>query len=448
MTPTPTSLAAQDRAAEAGALPRPQPIGALPLPAGYLLIPADPELDTVRAELVAGRLPASWPAALEPLQLALAGETNAALAAVSGDAPIARINRFVLDGGPDAWADLADLEGELGAHVQLVAYSLGLTDDVPSDAGLDGEFAAMALTAQAAAATETGDLHAAVRASEAAVAAARPVSGALTAQLLGGLAEARVNAGAAPATVVTLFDEAVRLLQHTDLTVGRAELFLAKGLTLHAAGDGNPGALLGAVEAYQAALGLISADSAPELFAMCHANLASAYLTLPMTQASDQLRVGVAVQSLRHTLSVFTPESHPEQWASAQLNLANALVYMPSAKQGDNLVEAVELYEAVLATRDADTDPLGYARVAANQGNALAHLGIFGQAKGRLHEARFLFEEHGDLASVATVRSVLDEIAKETSAASRNTTTNHALPPRPGTNPDGSPATRYPTEER
>lgn len=61
---------------------------------------------------------------------------------------------------------------------------------------------------------------------------------------------------------------------------------------------------------------------------------------MPMTQASDQLRVGVAVQSLRHALTVFTPEVEPQQWASAQLTLATALVYMPSAKQGDNLVGA------------------------------------------------------------------------------------------------------------
>jgi tetratricopeptide (TPR) repeat protein len=132
-----------------------------------------------------------------------------------------------------------------------------------------------------------------------------------------------------------------------------------------------------------------------------------------MVQASDQLRLGVAANSLRSALKVYTPEDYPEQWASVQLNLANSLVYTPSKHQADNLVEAVELYEAVLATRDRDSDPLGRARVLTNQGNALAHLGAFDQAKAKLYEARFLFEEQQDHESVRTVRGVLDEVARQ-----------------------------------
>ena len=96
-----------------------------------------------------------------------------------------------------------------------------------------------------------------------------------------------------------------------------------------------------------------------------------------------------------------------------QLNLANSLVYTPSSHQGDNLVEAVNLYEAVLAARDRDTDPMGRARVLANQGNVFAHLGDFDQAKAKLYEARFIFEELGDHDAVRTVRGVLDEIARQ-----------------------------------
>jgi hypothetical protein len=99
-------------------------------------------------------------------------------------------------------------------------------------------------------------------------------------------------------------------------------------------------------------------------------------------------------------------------WATATLNLANALTYAPSGRQGDNLVEAVELYEDVLSVRDRETDPVGRARVLTNQGNALAHLGVFDQAKAKLYEARFLFEEQLDHDSALAVRSVLDEIAK------------------------------------
>lgn len=79
------------------------------------------------------------------------------------------------------------------------------------------------------------------------------------------------------------------------------------------------------------------------------------------------------------------PEEYPEHWASVQLNLANSLVYTPSDHQADNLIEAVGLYESVLAARDRHSDPLGRARVLANQGNVFAHLGDFDQAKAKLY---------------------------------------------------------------
>ena len=147
--------------------------------------------------------------------------------------------------------------------------------------------------------------------------------------------------------------------------------------------------------------------------AAAHADLAAAYLTMPMVEASSQLRLGVAAQSLRSALTVYTREDHPEHWASVQLNLANSLVYTPSKHQADNLVEAVELYEAVLDARDRHTDPLGRARVLANQGNALAHLGIFTEARAKLYEARSLFEELGDEVSMRAVRGILDEVARQ-----------------------------------
>lgn len=150
------------------------------------------------------------------------------------------------------------------------------------------------------------------------------------------------------------------------------------------------------------------------MWASAHADLATAYLTMPMVEASGQLRLGIAAQSLRQALTVFTREAHPARWASAQLNLANSLVYSPTKHRTENLVEAVEIYEAVLATRDRDTDPQGRARVLTNQGNTLAHLGMFDVAKAKLYEARFLFEELGDTESVQAVRGILDEIAKQT----------------------------------
>ena len=246
------------------------------------------------------------------------------------------------------------------------------------------------------------------RAAEAAAGVSEPLRGVL----LG--ASASIVADTDMADAAGRFDRALRALEGADgLRVARAELHLTLAVLLHEQAGDRPDLLNRAVPHYHSALQLVLREEAPLLWASAHANLATAYLTMPMTEASGQLRLGVAAQSLRSALKVYTPEDYPEQWASVQLNLANSLVYTPSSHQADNLVEAVELYEAVLAARDRNTDPLGRARVLANQGNVLAHLGDFDQAKAKLYDARFLFEELGDHESVRTVRGVLDEIARQ-----------------------------------
>ncbi len=420
---------------------RPQPLGAFPLPAGYLLVPAGEDTEDARLALLAGRVPPAWPARMRAHELALAGDRDGALATLTGDDVVTRYNRYVLDpdaldapagtetpthtGDPDprgVEALRADL-GEVGVLVDVVAFVLGRTDVPPELGDAEGELAALILSAQAAHVLGAGDPTAAVALLEDAserlrhpcvenVAGAtssthEPRSGPLAGLMLGAAASiAQENGleGAAPR-----FTRALKLLDGADgLRVGRAELHLALAAELHGTGlVGN------AIPHYHSALQLVLRDEAPELWAAAHANLAAAYLTMPMTEASDQLRLGVAVQSLRNALKVYTPQTHPERWASTQLNLANSLVYTPSKHQADNLVEAVELYEAVLEVRDRHADPLGRARVLANQGNALAHLGMFDPAKAKLYEARFLFEEFDDHESVRSVRGVLDEISRQ-----------------------------------
>ena len=387
---------------------RPQPLGAFPLPLGYLLIPASPDTEDARLALLAGRLP-QWPASLRAHELALADDRDGALAALSGDDPITRYNRFVMD--PDG-ADPAELRsalGEFGVLVDVVLFALGRSDTAPELGEADGELAATVLSAQASRALQDGDAPTAValldRAAEQAAAVSEPLRGVLL-----GAAASILDGPEA----VTRLNDALRALEGAeDLRIARAELHLALAGLLHEQAVDRPELLNNAVPHYHSALQLVWREEAPLLWASAHANLATAYLTMPMTEASSQLRLGVAAQSLRSALKVYTPEEYPEQWASVQLNLANSLVYTPSSHQGDNLVEAVELYEAVLAARDRDTDPLGRARVLANQGNVLAHLGAFDQAKAKLYEARFLFEELGDHDSVRTVRGVLDEIARQ-----------------------------------
>jgi tetratricopeptide (TPR) repeat protein len=395
---------------------RPQPLGAFPLPLGYLLIPAPgemegPETEDARLALLAGRLP-EWPAALRAHELALAGDRDGALALLTGDDPVTRYNRFVMDpdsGNPD---ELRSALGEFAVLVDVVLFALGRTDTAPELGAATAEVAAVVMSAQASQALDEGDPARAIdildRAADAAADASPPLRGVLLA------AAGSVIAPANPGEAVSRFEQALRCLDGADdLRVARAEIHLTLAGLLHEQAIEVPGLLNRAVPHYHSALQLVLREEAPLLWAAAHADLATAYLTMPMTEASSQLRLGVAAQSLRSALKVYTREDYPEQWASVQLNLANSLVYTPSSHQADNLVEAVELYEAVLQARDRDTDPLGRARVLANQGNVLAHIGDFDQAKAKLYEARYLFEELGDHDSVRTVRGVLDEISRQ-----------------------------------
>lgn len=418
--PTITEPAPDRTATGNGTVPpaRPQPIGAFPLPAGFLLVPAGPETEPARRDLVAGKVPRTWPAALRAHELAFAGDTGGALAHLTGDDPVTRYNRFVIDPGADDPAALREALGEpYGVLADVVAFTVGRAAEPPAPGDADGEVAALVLAAQASHAAGRGDPARAAELLQEAAGHVPREAAPLAGVLLGSAAGIRKDLHGPTPEVVAAVERALRLLDGTDLRVGRAELHLTLGLALHDRAAEDPGAAGRAVPHYHAALQLVTSAEAPQVWAAAHANLATAYLTMPMRQASDRLRVAVAMRSLRAALTVYTRETHPAEWASTRLNLANALVYAPSSHQADNLVEAVELYEEVLAVRDRDTDPAGRARVLANQGNALAHLGMFGPAADKLTEAEALFAEAGDAEAARTVRDLLDGVTRQAAVA-------------------------------
>ena len=396
-----------------------QPLGAFPLPAGFMLVPDvdDPSVDGVVASLLAGKLPPEWPAAMRAHQFVHEGDVAAAQAVLVGDDPITLYNRYVL------WPATVDpavveerLPLELAPLVGVVRYATGDSDEpptLPNAHAVSPIIAALVLAARATHAL-AGDRPAdAVRLLHRAATRAADDSPPLAALLLGNAGTIAHEHGLDRVAARVDLEAAAAALTDTDLQVAKAELHYQLGMLEHedAVAAGAP--LRPAMHHYYTTLQLVTEHSAPFLWASAQLNLATAHLSSQMVEASDALRTGIAIQAMRASLRVFTREAYPAQWATATLNLANALVYSPSVKQGDNLVEAVELYEAVLEARGRDDDPLGRARVLANQGNVLAHLGIFDQAKAKLYEARFLFEEHLDHDSALAVRSVLDEIARQ-----------------------------------
>jgi tetratricopeptide (TPR) repeat protein len=396
-----------------------QPLGAFALPAGFMLVPEidDPSVDEAVASLLAGRLPPSWPAAMRAHEFAHAGDLVAAHAVLVGDDPYTLYNRYVLaPGSLDPRTVAARLPDELAPLVDVVRYTTGGCDEPPqlgSDTVACAIVAGLVLAVQATHALADGraaDAVALLREAAELVVGDSPPLAALLRGNAGTIGyEHGLDRDAARADLTA----AAAALVDTDLDVNKAELHYQLGALEHEQAVATGASLRSAMHHYYTTLQLVTERTAPYLWASAQLNLATAYLASPMVQASDSLRTGIAIQAMRAALGIFTRDDHPVQWATTTLNLANALIYSPSMKQGDNLVEAVELYEEVLALRDRDSDPLGRARVLANQGNALAHLGIFDQAKAKLYEARFLFEELLDHDSALAVRSVLDEIAKQ-----------------------------------
>lgn len=398
--------------------PRPQPLGALPWPAGLLVLPAG--ADAVAADLVVGREPQEWPAGTEFLRRARDQDLDQAVADLPGEDLASRYNRAVLVGGDAAWEALADeTTGEMRALVDVARFSMGLIDEPPSAAGCTGEVSAMVRSARASAAIEAGDLATAVaelaHGAGDADGAGSPLLAASLRLTRTELLRERLGDAAGSAREADLAVQRLPLTAPSEL---RAELQVSRALARQQLAGTERGALLAVVADLNEAAKVFREDRHPETFAVINQHLALAYLVMPMSSEGDRIRVGVAVNALRAALRVFTPETHPVAWASTQLNLANALQYLPSVHQEANLDEAVQLYEELLQYRDAATDPLGYARILANQGNALGHLGVFRDARERLQLSRTLFLESGDDDSVAGVDDILASLAEAEQRAS------------------------------
>ena len=384
-----------------------------------LLLPEAPGVAEVAATLILGTVPEEWPPALDFLRVALDDEPERAATLIEGEDTVSRYNRAVLVGGEGVWEALADdTTGEFRALVDTARFSVGLLDDAPDASDATGEVAAVVGSARASSAMEHGDFPRAIAelgaAAESAEGAGSPILAGSLRLTRAELMRERLDDPAAAA------HEADLAITHLPLTAPselRAELQVTRALSRQQLAGSERGALLAVVADLNEAVKIFREDRYPEMFATINQHLALAYLVMPMSDDGDRIRVGVAVTSLRAALRVFTPETHPVAWASTQLNLANALQYLPSVHQESNLDEAVQLYEEVLQYRDPEREPLGYARILANQGNALGHLGVFGDARERLDAARVIFDRLGDTEAVTGVDEILASLNEAEAAA-------------------------------
>jgi|GEM_PF-5352323 len=195
---------------------RPQPLGIFALPAGYLLLPPAnaPEAAPALAALLRGSMPAAWPPEWKFYERALAGDVEAALAALPpASDPMTRYNRYVLAGAPaDDLALRALLDGELACLQGVVAFTMGHRSHPPALDGATGEIRALALVAHAAAAIERGELSVVDQCFTDAQAAATPVSPTLAGMIALNHAEFAMQHGGDLAATTRRLQQAIDLI--------------------------------------------------------------------------------------------------------------------------------------------------------------------------------------------------------------------------------------------
>ncbi len=392
---------------------RPQPIGIFPLPANYLLLPEKfRETDTYKHLMKGVYSTLENSEDLKFYYAAIKEDTETAIKNLSDDnSDETKFNRFVLEPNTQKYSQLKEeFTGELRSLLDVVAFTLNFISEPPTENGCTEEIAAIVLLTQATHKLEVGDPQSATDLMRKAADIAKNASPVLSAQINANLGDTLHQFQGANANAMMLYKRAIDGLKNTELEFEKAATNLNLGICFQELSNGQRGAILEAVRCYQESLNYFRADRFPDQFALAQNNLALGYLSMPMTEASDQLRVGIAVQSLREVVKIWTRDTNPQGWESAQLNLANALQYLPSKHIEENLMEAVRLYEEILEVRKRSQNPIGYARLLSNQGNALAHLGIFEHALPKLNEAKDLFQKNGEIESANSVADVLTEI--------------------------------------
>lgn len=391
-----------------------QPFGILPLPAGYLLWDLAPGDAEDALSLKKGQLPKSYSSANRVIQMALDSlSVDEICSELSGDDLLMRYNRLVLTGDKQVFDELAgQVWCDLDVLIKFQGFLRGFCPLPNCEAALDPVIRSVLYSAQAALEAESGRNQSAVVLLEKAIDLALERSPILAAGFMMDAAQFAALSDDTGEVAKGWLERALAILSGSDFTYLLAEVHLNLAIMSHERVSRGGEACTDTAGHYLEASRLVDPLGFPLIYGNAQMNLALLYLAVPMVEASDKLRYAVAVSCLRQAVQTFESAQLWQEYGAARMNLANALIYAPSSKVGDNLVEAVEIYEDVAKRRAEVGDAVGYARVCANQGNALAHLGIYDHAKERLHEARSIFEEFSMLSEVMAVRGVLDEIER------------------------------------
>lgn len=204
-----------------------------------------------------------------------------------------------------------------------------------------------------------------------------------------------------------------------------AELEMNLGLVLQSLSAHGKARLTDAIAAYQRSLRTFDRAGFPKEFAILQNNLATAFLSIPLSDERGRMREALAVQAFEEALKVVTLVDHPVEYAMLQNNLGNALQYASSSHLVENNLRALEAYDEALRVRTRRAMPVAYANTMANRANCLWNLPDdpadpergnarnLVLARAAYAEAREVFASHGEPERARQTGEALVEIERE-----------------------------------
>ena len=221
---------------------------------------------------------------------------------------------------------------------------------------------------------------------------------------------------------VEALNQARPVLESLGVPEEVAEVDMNLGLILQSLADAGRARITDAISSHQKALRVFRRDSHPQEFAILQNNLATAFLSIPLTDERASMREALAVSSFEEGLKVVNLNDHPSEYAMLQNNLGNALQYASSSHAVENNLRALEAYDEALRVRTRRDMPVAYANTIANKANCLRNLpddptrpesgNTANQAEARrlLMEASKIFEQYGDPDKAGLVVEALSEM--------------------------------------
>ncbi|MES5481831.1 hypothetical protein QMZ05_03670 [Bradyrhizobium sp. INPA03-11B] len=222
-----------------------------------------------------------------------------------------------------------------------------------------------------------------------------------------------------------LFEDVIPVLGEIGAPEEVAEAEMNLGLCLQSLVGAGRAKIPDAIAAYQRALRTFTRSAHPKEFVILQNNLATAFLSMPMTDERGKMREALAVQAFEEALKVVTIVDDPIEYAMLQNNLGNALQYVSSSHVLENNLRAIEAYDEALKVRTRETMPIEYANTISNKANCLwnlpGHVATSETGRGMnlsmalvyYREAREIFAAHGDVGRAQIVGEALMQIERE-----------------------------------